>query len=142
MLPRDDGCWHSARLSRDPRVEGSAVSVQVLCSVGYGVAGRGNVSLPTANTALGELRAFTPRGWERPGRSTGPGFGTWQESFFVPGVQEAAEEVDGTLAVLLGLPGHQVGWRAQEEAGEQGGNHGGTDVVVVRVPEQLPEEGH
>lgn len=123
-------------------VDGSAMSVQVLCSVGCGMAGRGNASLPTVNTALGELRAFTPWSCERPGWSAGPGFGTWQESFFVPGEQEAVEEVDGTLAILLGLPGHQVGRRAQEEAGEQGGDHGGTDVVVVRVPEQLPEEGH
>lgn len=102
-------------------VDGSAMSVQVLCSMGYGVAGRGNASLPTVNTALGELRAFTPQSCERPGWSAGPSFGTRQESFFVPGEQEAAEEVYGTLAVLLGLPGHQVGWRAQEEAGEQGG---------------------
>lgn len=29
-----------------------SMSVQVLCSVGHGVAGRGNVSLPTVNTAL------------------------------------------------------------------------------------------
>lgn len=112
-------------------VDGSAVSVQVLCSMGYGVARRGNTSLPTVNTALGDLRAFSPRSCERPGWSAGPGFGTRQESFFVPGEQEAVEEVDGTLAVLLGLLGHQVGWRAQEEAGEQGSDHGGTDVVVL-----------
>lgn len=51
----------------------------------------------------------------------GPAFGTRHESLLISAEQEAVEEVDGTLAVLLSLPGHQVGWRAQEEAGEQGG---------------------
>lgn len=44
-----------------------------------------------------------------------------QGSLLVPGEQEAVEEVDGTLAVLLRLLHHQVGRGAQEEAGEQGG---------------------
>lgn len=50
IVPCMDGCWHSTRASTDhlaPRggsqVDGSAMSVQILCSVGWGVARRGNV---------------------------------------------------------------------------------------------------
>lgn len=53
-----------------------------------------------------------------------------QESFLIPSKQEAVEEDDGMLVVLLSLLCHQVGWKAQEEAGELGGDHGDTDIVV------------
>lgn len=46
------------------------------------------------------------------------------KSLLIPSKQEAVEEVDGTLAVLLSLLCHQVGRRAQEEAGEQGSYKG------------------
>lgn len=55
-----------------------------------------------------------------------------QESLLIPSKQEAVEEVDGTLAVLLSLLCHQVGWRAQEEAGEQGGCRGRQNQLLVR----------
>lgn len=103
-----------------PEVDGSAMSVRVLCSVGYGAARRGNVP---SDCKHGTWRASSlyPSELAEARLGRGPGFGTRHESLFVPGEQEAVEEVDGTLAVLLGLPGHQVGRRAQEEAGEQGG---------------------
>jgi len=61
-------------------------------------------------------------------------------SLLIPSKQETIVEDDGTLAVLLGLLRLQVGGRPQEEAGERGGDRGGTDVVVFRVFEQLLEE--
>lgn len=55
-----------------------------------------------------------------------------QESLLIPGRQEAVEEADGTLAVLRSLLCHQIGWRAQEEAGEQGGCGGRENELLVR----------
>lgn len=106
-----------------------------------------NASLPPVNTALRGARSLLPFGEVQPGHEAGsreppPALAGGQGSLLVPGEQEAVEEVDGTLAVLLGLLRQQVGWRPQEEAGEQGGDHGGGDVVVVRVFEQLSEERH
>lgn len=133
-------CW-VPQMHQAAAVAGSAVSVRVLCS--GGVARRGGERVPS-HCKHGTWRASSlyPSELSEARLQRGPGFGTRRESLFVPAEQEAVEEVDGTLAVLLALPGHQVGRRAQEEAGEQGGDHGGTDVVVLRVPEQLPQEGH
>ena len=70
-----------------------------------------------------------------------------QESLLIPGEQEAVEEVDGTLAVLLSLLRHQVGRRAQEEAGEQGGCRGktsyrpGTETLPGARKGSWPREG-
>lgn len=56
ILPRDDGCctvlgYRQIRPAptgkpEAPEVDGSAMSVQVLCSVGYGAARRGNRPFP------------------------------------------------------------------------------------------------
>lgn len=82
ILPRDDGCWHSARVSTDPpgshgEAGGSRGGWQ--CNERAGPLQRGvrrgkegELSLPTVNTALGELRAFTPRSCQRPAWSAGP----------------------------------------------------------------------
>lgn len=89
--------------------------------------GEGNTSLPTVNTALGEAQSLLAF-WscQKPGLSArlvarASALAHGQESLLIPGEQEAVEEVGGTLAVLLSLLCHQIGWRAQEEAGEQGG---------------------
>lgn len=100
--------------------------------------GEGNTSLPTVNTALGVAQSLLPF-WScrRPGLSArlaarASALAHGQESLLIPGKQEAVEEVGGTLAVLLSLLCHQVGWRAQEEAGEQGGCGGRPNSLLLR----------
>lgn len=63
-------------------MDGSAMSTQVLCGVGYSSGKEENASLPTVNTALGVAWSLLPfRSRRRPGLGTrpaarGPSFGT------------------------------------------------------------------
>lgn len=79
---------------------GSEVSMQVHCSAGYS-GGKERGTCPS------DCKHGTWSSWEPPRRpGSTAGLGHRQGLLLIPSQQEAVEEVDGTLAVLLRLLGH------------------------------------
>lgn len=140
MATGQAGRWPHVWLAADPPPSSGGESRRVLSRMAVQGARRSSAAQGTAVGKRGERFPSTRKrgpqrssepsalwgaaggaAWARGRQQGAPALAGGQESLLVPGEQEAVEEVDGTLAVLLGLLRHQVGWRPQEEAGEQGG---------------------